>query len=345
MTIIPILNIYYLLSYAWDALRAKDVIQVRAEEASDVLDLLSIILARGTTYLLKKGLDRGYIMKEEPLSGLRGKLMLGSSVKRNLLRNGRVICAYDELSHDVLHNQILKATLRSLISTKGIDVEVSKELVHVYRRLPQIRDVAIQTNYFDEIRLNRNNLFYDFLLKICRLIHENLLPDETSGGYKFADFVRDEVRMRALFEAFVRNFFKREAVGFKVYREDIKWHVETDCGDNVFLPRMKTDTCLEDMQGNRKIIIETKFKNEVLSDNRGIKKIHPENLYQLFAYLKNIETKGGANKECEGVLLYASPGQEIDLKFRIPNHFVRVKTLDLSTHWKNIRDQLFSIIA
>lgn len=345
MTDIPILNIYYLLSYAWDVLRAKEVIQVRAEEATNVLDLLSIALVNGTTYLLKKGLNRGYILREDPLSGLRGKLMLGSSVKRNLLRNGRVLCAYDELSHDVLHNQILKSTIRRLISTKGLDPGVSKKVVHVYKRLPQIREIDIKPHHFDGIRLNRNNLFYDFLLKICRLIHENLLPDEAPGKYKFVDFTRDEVRMRVLFEAFVRNFYKREAIGFKVKSEDIEWHVETDCGDNAFLPRMETDTCMEDMQGKRKIIIETKFKSQVLSDYRGAKKIHSDNLYQLFAYLKNIEAKGGANKDCEGVLLYASLGQEIDLKFRIPNHFVRVKTLDLSTHWKNIRDQLFSIIA
>ncbi len=345
MVEIPIQNIYFLLCYAWDKLEERSVVGVNAEEAKTVLDLLGKVLANGTTYLLKKGLDRGYVRKEEEVRGLKGKILFEASLKKRLLNNARALCAYDDLTYDVLHNQILKATIRRLIRVKRLAPETGKELARIYRRLPRTQQIDIEPRHFSRIRLSRNNLFYDFLLKVCRLIHENMMPDEKTGEYVFKDFIFDEHRMSLLFEAFVRNFYRRELGEFRVYRENIRWEVEMEGESDAFLPIMTTDTCLEDKKGERKIIIETKFKKRVLSEHRGATRFHSENLYQLFAYLRNIEAKGGLNSSCEGILLYASPGESVDSTFYLPGHRVRVKTLDLNQHWSLIHRDLISIIS
>jgi 5-methylcytosine-specific restriction enzyme subunit McrC len=46
---------------------------------------------------------------------------------------------------------------------------------------------------------------HDFPLRICELIHKNMLVSEKAGTSKFIDFVRDERQMAVLFEDFVRN--------------------------------------------------------------------------------------------------------------------------------------------
>ncbi len=342
---IPIQNIYYLLCYAWDRLEESSIVRVAAEDASGVVDLLARVLCNGTAYVLRKGLDRGHVEREDEIRGVRGKLLMGPSLRRRLLPNAMARCVFDELSHDVLHNRILKTTVRRLITTRGLDRDIESDLVRVYRRLPaDVNEIDIAPRDFDRVRLSRNTLFYGFLMQVCRLIHENLLPDEGTGAYLFRDFVRDEVKMRLLFEAFVRNFYKHEAEGFKVYRQGIRWHTSEPGEDDAFLPVMETDTCLEEKLGTRKIVVETKFKGQVLSEHYGARKVNTQNLYQLFAYLKNLEAEGGPDAYCEGVLLYASPGEQVDLSFALPRHRVRVKTVDLSRHWTSVREQLLSVL-
>ena len=41
---------------------------------------------------------------------------------------------------------------------------------------------------FNQIRLHRNNYHYDFILKVCQIVNENLFIDEFKGNYKFKDF-------------------------------------------------------------------------------------------------------------------------------------------------------------
>ncbi len=109
---IPIANIYYLLCYAWDALEEKDALaDTGALESPDLLNLFARVLANGTHRLLHRGLDRGYLPREEELAGARGKLLATPTLRRSLLRKGRAMCAWEELEYDTLPNRILKTTL------------------------------------------------------------------------------------------------------------------------------------------------------------------------------------------------------------------------------------------
>src|SRR4029077_20536403 len=63
-----------------------------------------------------------------------------------------------------------------------------------------------------------------------------------------------------------------------------------------------TDVCLD--SSSRKIVIECKFTSDVLQENWGKLSARSEHLYQLFAYLKHLERRGGVHENCEGLLLY-----------------------------------------
>ena len=98
-TQIPITNIYYLLCYAWDVLEEKETLaDVDALDSTDLINLFARVrLVNGTRRLLRRGLDRGYLAREDEIPGVRGKLLVTQTLRRNLLRHGRAACLQDEL--------------------------------------------------------------------------------------------------------------------------------------------------------------------------------------------------------------------------------------------------------
>jgi len=342
---IPIQNIYYLLCYAWDVLDRKDLVDIEKENFQNLSDLFAKILIAGTTHLFKKGMDQGYRRFEEETGRLRGKIMIGPSLRSGLLRQARAICAYDELTHNVLHNQILKTTLRRLLRSSDLALSLRQDIELLLKRFPQVDEIPLQTRHFNQIQLTRNNKYYIFLLAICRIVHEQWLATETTGPLRFQDFLRDEDRMRRLFEAFVRNFYKKEAADFLVSAEGIRWQVHTEGPDDQYLPAMRTDVSLVHRTQKKKIVVETKFKQDVLQHFWNVEKVHSDNLYQLFAYLKNLESRGGVDSNCQGVLLYAATDQHPDFYFSLPNHHVHVTALNLNQNWRLIERDLMALLV
>ena len=105
---IPIENIYYLLCYAWDKLDEADIVSVDKLDKKNILELLSRVLISGMGALIRRGLDREYVEINEESRSIRGKIDFNTTIKKNLLQNAQIACTYDDLSYNVLHNQIIK---------------------------------------------------------------------------------------------------------------------------------------------------------------------------------------------------------------------------------------------
>jgi 5-methylcytosine-specific restriction enzyme subunit McrC len=340
---IPIQNIYYLLCYAWNKLDEKDTVSVSAEDATTLVDLFARVLIGGTNHLLKRGLDRGYINCSQEERCLRGKISFTQSIKRNLFIQAKVFCDYDELSYNVLHNKIVKATIQSLITVDSLNKDLKDQLIGLRRRLNRIDDIKLGQRSFSSVHLNRNNSFYDFLLRICEVIYDNLLMTEESGKTKFRDFLKDDNKMPMLFEDFVRNFYKLETQGCRVSRENIDWQATAfNENDEKFLPKMMTDISIEN--GKSKVVIDTKYYKEALITHYGQKKIRSEHLYQLYAYITNLKYKGGMNTNCSGILLYPTVDTDHYHSFQIGGHWINVCTINLNQDWRGIHNDLLDLL-
>ena len=70
--------------------------------------------------------------------------------------------------------------------------------------------------------------------------------------------------------------------------------------------------------------------------------IHSQNLYQIFAYVKNLAAKGC---DVSGILLYAGTDEEIqpNQKYTIAGNCIRVQTLNLNCDFSEIYRQLNEI--
>jgi 5-methylcytosine-specific restriction enzyme subunit McrC len=176
---IPIANIYYLLCYAWDVLEEKDtLVDVDALESTELLDLFARVLVNGARRLLRRGLDRGYLQREDEFPGVRGKLLVTRTLRRDLLRHGRAACVWDELEYDTLPNRILKTTLQSLRDAPALDKGTLADVHDVLRWLTPVQPVELRAEHFRRVQLHRNNRIYNFLLHICEFIYEEWLPNE-----------------------------------------------------------------------------------------------------------------------------------------------------------------------
>jgi 5-methylcytosine-specific restriction enzyme subunit McrC len=340
---IPVLNVYYLLCYAWDTLDEGRLVDVSSEPFRSIPELFARVLASGTTHLLKRGLDRGYLSETADTRSLRGKLDLTETVKRNLLIRPSVRCAYDELKHNVLHNRILKSTLARLARCIDLDRRLKDEALGLYRRFHDISEIELTPGVFDRVVIHRNNRFYGFLIEVCRILHRSLLVDLKDGRSTFRDFLRDERLMSMVFEKFVRNFYRREQAKLRVHSERITWQdVEAEPAHLTYLPVMRTDVSLD--SPTRKVVIDTKYYASTLQSYHGAGTVHSQNLYQLFTYLENLKPTCHASQRLEGILLYPTTDVSLDLRYRIHGHPIRVATVDLNIPWREVRARLLSLL-
>ncbi|MFN8353364.1 MAG: hypothetical protein U0Y10_02875 [Spirosomataceae bacterium] len=334
---IPIENIYFLLCYAWDKLDERDIVSVQAQEHTQLLDLLTRVLLNGTTYLLKRGIDRQYLPQQHAYAGVKGKFLLGETLKHPSLMATHTQCEFDEFSVDILHNQLLYTTLRHLLRCEDVHQGLHQSIRSLLPKLSGIQEVTLSERLFQSVRLHRNNAFYGFLMNCCELIHQNLLLNEQTGKYRFRDFWQDERQMARLFEAFVRNFYKRELSDARVYREDIRWQMEATATDLSLLPKMQTDISIE--WHNRKTLIDTKFYSETLRTYFDAQKIHAPHLYQLFAYLQNHPDAQ------EGILLYPVVSHQVGAAYQRGTQRIRVETIHLAQPWQSIREDLLRLVG
>lgn len=339
---IPIKNIYYMLCYAWGHLNEKDLANISREDEKDIYHLLIRILVDKLRTLISKGFYKEYKSENEEMSLLRGKILFSESVKSFSFNRGKMHCDYDELSTNILHNQIIKTTLNYLLKVKDLDSQFLEGIKQLYPYFSQVDVIKLNDAVFSKAKIFRSNHHYGFVLLICKYLYESLLLNEEEAVTTFIDFWREPKKMARLFEDFVRNFYKKELLGFQVKRDRFYWDAEGE--ELSYLPIMETDISLENK--DIKWIIDTKFYQNTLYENYGRRKLISTNLYQLFAYLNNFkDTSWQGKKELRGMLLYPQVGEELSLSYVIKGYPVKVATVDLNSGWKDIHNRLLGIVG
>jgi len=304
-------------------------------------DLFAHVLIGGIRHLARRGLEQGYQLKEEEISGIRGRIDIIGSARRLLLAHGRASCAFDELSVNTGANRILKSTMGYLAKVPELDGRLRSDLMRLRQTFAGVDDVALRSSLFRTIQLHANNRYYRFLLNICELVCGAWLLDEQTGVYKFRDFVRDERKMARVFQDFVFNFYRRERPDVTPRSERLSWRAESEVDPSLsMLPRMLTDISVS--LPRAKLIIDTKYYTQTLGSHFDVESIHSANLYQLFAYLMNAEREEG--KELQGMLLYPVVDRELRLSYRIHDFVVHVCTVNLSRDWQEIRRELLGFV-
>ena len=349
---IPIRNLYYLYAYAWDQFNYAQRVETGNELGPDAASFFSRVLAEGCRQLFRRGVDRGYKGYEEERAQLRGRINIAKTFRHSSLQRAKIWCEYDELQCNSLPNLLLKATLVKLSAHEDVasDRKTNRALLEDLHKAIRTFDalgvatIQLDRTLFRRIQLHRNNAFYGFLLHVCEMALAFAFPVRDGEGGSFAAVLDNDQEMSALFEKFIKNFYRREQSLYAVTSEHIQWKMT---GDEVsqlhLLPQMLTDVSLRSKE--RTIIIDTKYYSRTLTSRFDAKKLHSANLYQIFAYLKNLEDRPGPDARADGILLYPTVGDRVDFRAPIDGHCIRAKTIDLRLPWAEIRSGLLDVLA
>lgn len=68
-----------------EQVRRKERVDVSIDDKTELLDLFAKVLITSSKLLLKRGIDKSYIDHQEEISGVKGKIEISQTLKRNLL--------------------------------------------------------------------------------------------------------------------------------------------------------------------------------------------------------------------------------------------------------------------
>jgi 5-methylcytosine-specific restriction enzyme subunit McrC len=339
---IPVRNIYYLLLYAWGHFRGGVAQDVGSDSSPDLPNMLVKVLLDGAHRLLRRGLDRGYKTTIEEVRSPQGRLCLDLMMKQQTLLRGIAVCEIDELTHNVLHNQILKATLHALANCYDIKKDLRHELRLTSLRMDGVTPIRLSANIFHRVQLSRNTAQYGLIMRVCEFIFQSLLPDEQGINSRFQSILEDKTRMSTIFEEFLRNFYRSELTEYTVGAEIMPWDAKIEDDEaRAALPVMKTDITLR--SESRTIIADAKFYKDTLATGLYGDRIHSTHLYQLATYLAHARKREG-DRDVLGLLIYPKVSKSIQYRYDLLGFPVVVATIDLAAEWPDIRSSLLALV-
>lgn len=337
---IPVQNIYYMLSYAFRVLNEQGYKDIATEQFDNVAELCAAILTKGIAVQLKRGLGKEYIPQTEALSSLRGKIDITESIKTQSVLRKQLVCTYDDFTVNSYLNRILKSTMELLLHA-DISKARKKSLRKMMICFADVDVLDIHAINWS-IRYDRNNQTYRMLISICYLVVKGLLQTNSDGSTRLMDFI-DEQRMCRLYEKFILEYYRKEHPEVSARASQIPWQLDDGFSD--MLPVMQSDITLS--QDNRTLIIDAKYYAQNTQTQYDVHTVHSGNLYQIFTYVKNKDSEyGDTPHDVAGMLLYAKTDAQVqpDHVYHMSGNKISVRTLDLNCDFAEIAARLDRIV-
>ena len=347
---IPVRNVWLLFLYASGLAQFRDRFDAEVEQSPDFKALVARLLCYATEKRLRRNLSFGFRRREDVLRRVRGRIDILKTVSGDLFRKGEVACRFGELTINTPRNRLVRAA-HSKMAVFQDDLDLShrcRSLAHALGRVGVGGDMPSRAEIAAD-QIARHEAEDRLLVSLAYAVFNLILPTEETGVRSLLKAQREETEFPKLFEKAIGNFYAAElsrSDGWRVYPgKRLKWPVvSASAGINTYLPRMITDIVLENIQRNRRIIVDTKFTEVLTTSQHGGSRFKTQHLYQLYSYLRSQERSNDPmSLNADGILLYPSVGLEIDETALIQGHRVRFVTVDLARPSFEVVKQLQAI--
>ncbi|MEK4495425.1 MULTISPECIES: McrC family protein [Ureibacillus] len=336
---VPIRNLFCLLSYVNEM---PELIESLNDVDEDLItyDFIANRFLYEVDLLHRRGLVKNYVTRIESTNRLGGRVIMNESMPYILSKKPTVVCEKDEYSANILLNQVMKSTLRSICVNRYVKEETRKRSFHYLELISEVDPLPITREVFSRIYFGRHDAYYKRMVHIAKLLHELTLLSHKHGNWSLFSAELDEKSLNRIFEKFLFNFYRIEQKKYRVSSEVMQWKLE---GNQTYLPTMKTDVSLTHKNGFEKIVIDAKFYKNIFQENYGKSSFHSHNLYQLFTYLMH-QPKEIIN--LKGILIYPFNGIQINESFRWDDRMtMEIMIINLEDSWKEIYKNLMRIIG
>ena len=223
--------------------------------------------------LVKRGLKSSYLLREDNLKILKGKLLISLNIRRNFAHREKFFVKFDEYSINCPEHHLIKSALTKILHT----THEQKNFRLTTRLLTDFDSVEQSFNYaadFSAITHNRQNRDYLPAMAWTKIF---------LSAKSFTPFAgKSEVLallfpMEKLFESYIAKHVKKIFSDSFTIRTQVKEKSLFDEPKNSFM--LKPDILLE--SSDEKIIFDTKWKLNISESD----------MYQMFAYSKRYNAK------------------------------------------------------
>lgn len=91
--------------------------------------------------------------------------------------------------------------------------------------------------------------------------------------------------------------------------------------------------------------MDTKYYKDALKEYHGKKRISSDNLYQMYAYMKNLAANDSSYENCDGILLYPTVDESFKgTMWELDGHKLYAKMINLNQDWDKIHSDLLNVI-
>ncbi|MBV6757797.1 5-methylcytosine-specific restriction endonuclease system specificity protein McrC [Rhodococcus opacus] len=347
-TRIPVRNIWLLMLYASKLYQEEKLERAGIEDqADDIPDLVAELLATEVERRLHRNLTHGFRERRANLSRVRGRIDLLETESRQLLRQGLVACRFDDLTVDTRRNRYVRTALETAVRrTRSSDVQNRCRTLASTMRSLGVQGVRPGAGEMSRESLGRNDADDRRMMSAARLVFDLQIPTETTGSETFARPGRGD-GLRDLYEKAVRGFYSATLKApWSVQPRRIRhWPIEAaTMRIGAHLPRMETDTVLENRLQNRRVIVETKFTSSVEKGRHGGERFKTGHIYQLYAYVRAQSEEDPLARHTTGVLLYPVIEGDLNEAMVVHGHVIRFMSVDLAATPATIKAQLDRVI-
>lgn len=308
----PMANVFFLISYSLDPSGWRDEDFAFARD-----DMLVEAVARGFLRAARKAVRRGllhdYQTVEERLQTVRGRVQMPALVSRHFGRFPPIDVTYDDYTHDIEHNRVLRAALVRLLRMPLRAPDVVSRLRALDAAFDGVALVEYDHDRVPEIVFTRLTEHYRPAVSLARLILRSSSLDMRHGNVTSSALL---VNMNEVFESFVVTGLREVlCLSEREFPHQAK-------GVTLRLDRARKVRLEPDMswwRGDQCVFVgDVKYKRTTVS---GIN--HPD-LYQALAYA--VAARVGA-----AMLVYAhGEAEAITHDVDVAGKRLLVRTLDLS---------------
>lgn len=233
---------------------------------------------------LHRGLLRRYEAREENLTVLRGRVLVGQQIRRNAMVPERFYCGFEEFTEDNSLNRVLKAALRLLL-TFSRNVDNQRSLAELLLAFEEVADVDRGNLPWRDIRIDRLNARYVPCLNLASLFLRQTPPDVTAGTAGGLSVFFD---MNVLFEEYIGRVAAKvlRPLGYDVRLQEGRRYLVYDEVAELDAFLLKPD--IVGRVGEKLVwIIDTKWKE--LSQQEAKEGVAQADMYQMYAYAQRYE--------------------------------------------------------
>lgn len=240
---------------------------------NNILEAYLGIFMNECKQLLRIGLIKKYRKEEKNLFALKGKLLFGKQIRKNLVHQERFFTNHTVYDKNNVYNQILAKAIE-LVPRLTANPSLIDEANQLLFEFPELDNMMATEKLFDRLTFDRKTEPYKEPISIAAMLLLNYRPDISNGHNHILSLLFD---MNELWEEYIFRQLSMAAgdvweVGFQQQR---KFWTSLELGVSKII---KPDIVLTNCDSGKRVIVDTKWKmpdDDVPAD---------ADLKQMFAY-------------------------------------------------------------